>query len=340
MQSQRINPTLVLSKTGYWTIKWSERAGKRYHSFSHSTRSKDRAVAEAYKDAFLTVDAQVEAMIEEPTVASLCDTYAAFLEDNRAGETQKISLAHVRAGLGDKRVKELRKPVIRAYCKERGVADGTLRREIGALKAALNHAVEDDVIQATDIPSIKLPPASKARHVYLPEADEIAFHRAAMAHSNGCRRLTRLSRFVALALCTAARKESIETLMWKQVDLVAGVIDYRGAGVETNKRQAVVRISKRLLPILQRAWDERKTEFVLDHDGSIRSQWRTWIETTPWEHIHPHDLRRTWATLATMHGVPIAVVAGVLGDTVATTLKHYAVFVPGASQDAVDVRWA
>lgn len=340
MPNERINPRLELAKSGYYAIKWSERVGDRHHSYSHSTRSKDRAVAEAYKETFLTVDAEAAAMVEEPTVGVLCDAYRLHLEDKRAGETQLISLDHVRNGLGDRRVKELKPLVIRGYCKARGRADGTLRRELGALKAALNYAADNEEILRADIPKIKLPPASEARHVYLHEQEEIAFHAAAMADSNGKKRLTRVSRFVAIALCTAARKESIEHLQWKQVDLVGGTIDYRGDGVRTNKRQAVVRISKRLRPILERAWDERTGPFVLDHAGAMKQTFGHWLRKTPWTHIHPHDLRRTWATLAVMHGVPIAHVAGVLGDTVETTLRHYAVFVPGAGQDAVDVRWA
>jgi len=140
-----------------------------------------------------------------------------------------------------------------------------------------------------------------------------------------------------LALLSAARKETIVNLTWDRVDWDAGTIDFREPGEQlTNKRKTVVPISKRLRPILQRAWEERTGDYVLDTPASIRSSWETFIARTPFAHITPHDLRRTFATLAVQSGVPLVDVAAILGDSIQILMKHYAHHVPGAAQAAVD----
>ena len=70
--------------------------------------------------------------------------------------------------------------------------------------------------------------------------------------------------------------------------------------------------------------------------GAIRKAWETWLAKTPYKHIHPHDLRRTWASLAVQAGVPIYEVASVLNDDVATVEKHYGVLRPGHLKSAIN----
>lgn len=129
-------------------------------------------------------------------------------------------------------------------------------------------------------------------------------------------------------------------LTWDRVDFSAGVINFAVAGDQAhNKRRALVPISRRLRPILERAYAERKSKYVLDSAGAIKTTWNRWIATTPFQHVNPHDLRRSWATLAAQAGVPIVDIAQVLGDDPATVLKHYAKHVPGAALAAVNARF-
>jgi len=125
------------------------------------------------------------------------------------------------------------------------------------------------------------------------------------------------------------------------VDLVAGHINFNQQGDQAhNKRKALVPISKRLMPIIQRMYDERKSDYVLDAPTDIRKAYEKWVRATPWKHINTHDLRRTFATLAAQAGVPIVAIAEVLGDSVVVVMKHYAKYIPGASKAAVDARGA
>jgi integrase len=227
----------------------------------------------------------------------------------------------------------------------RKVQDSTIRRELVTLNAALNHARKQRRIDANLIPHIVLPPNAPARDFWLNETEEREFM-ALSAQTSG-ERLSRIHRFVALALDTAARRRSIEQLRWDQVDLLAGVIRYDKNGKRMkNKRRVAVPISDRLRPILERAYKERTEgcEWVLDTPHSVQHHFDRLVSAActkispKFADLTMHDLRRTWATLAARAGVNLFQVAGVLGDTVATVEKAYAHHCPDHLRSAVNFR--
>lgn len=233
---------------------------------------------------------------------------------------------------------EITPEIIQEYRTEhRGeVTDGTVRRELGALVAVLNWAQEKRLVAGAEVPIVTLPPASRARDVWLDEREESELYALALGHSLGRERLSRLTRFVALALDTAARKAAIEGLTWDRVDLGVGLIDFRDPGVKlTRKRRVPIPVATRLRPVLERAWHERTGDYVLDHAGNIRKTWETFLSGTRWPDLHIHDLRRTWATLAARRGVALWQIAGVLGDTVEAVGAHYAHHAPDHLRGAV-----
>lgn len=338
--SQILNPKLERSKkTGFWEIRWSERRQDRYVSRALSTRTPNRVEAETVFSGFLDAEAQATKAASSPILRDFLNDYSSVLKAKGDCLTQLICVSHLDRCLGDLRLAEITPERLLAYRRNRGVADGTLRRELETLNAAINLAVRHKKLKVDDKPIVDLPRKSQPRRVYLKDDEERHFYELAMSHSQGQARLTRLTRFVALALDTAARKDAIEGLSWDRVDLTAGTIDYREPGLQIhNKRRAVVPVSKRLRPLLEQMHREKTTEFVLDHAGEIRTTWENWIKHTPYSHITPHDLRRTWATLAAQAGVPIVNIAAILGDSVEITLRHYAQFAPGNAQAAVDAR--
>ena len=223
-----------------------------------------------------------------------------------------------------------------------GVSDSTIRRELGAVRAALNWGAKRYKTLKVGQVDTSIVKDGQARTFLLDEQEEAQFYQSAMAMSSPSGRLERITRFVALALDTAARKEAIETLTWDRVDLIAGTVDYRDPmKPPSRKRRTVVPISKRLRPVLERAHRERTGPWVLDHPGDIRSAYETFVGGLPGRlsEALPHDLRRTWATLAARAGVSLWDIAGVLGDSIETVTKHYAHHCPGHLKNAVDRRF-
>lgn len=337
------------SKSGNWEVRWSEfdQERGRWISRTVSTRTKNRADAVAFKAAWvegLKEEAVAAVKGAEPTLGSLIDDYVEHhLAANRKAPAQAQSLMSPKAILGHRLVGELDAGVLAAYRVSRNRSDGTLRRELGAIVAVLNWASEPGRprrIAKDTIPKIDLPPEGQARETFLDETEEAIFHAEAMGASIGLPRLSRVTRFVAIALDTAARKSAIETLTWDRVDFRSGLIDFRDpARHATKKRRATVPISARLRPLLDRAYRERIDDYVIDA-GAIRKHYALWVARSSFPHVTPHDLRRTWATLAARAGVPLWDVAQVLGDTMGVVLKHYAVHQPGHLKSAIDARWS
>ncbi len=337
------SPKLVCNASGVFEVRYSEKKGGNYRSRVLSCRTTCRDEAESFFQGWMTQVASAEQAVSTQKVRGLCDLYSSFLESGDKGGTQTICVEHIARELGDYFPADLKPHVINDYKRRRGVAQATLRRELGVLRAILSYAIRHNYLEKA--PTIDLPAATEPRKIYLRADQERDFHRIAMEYSNGLPRLSRISRFVAIGLCTGQRKQAIESLTWDRVDLIAGRMDFRMPGkAQSNKRQSVVPISKRLMPILQRAYHERTSNFVLDNDGSIKSAWRTLMATPEMKPyadmgMHIHAMRKTFCTLSIHAGVSPADVAACVGDSVEVILRHYLAEMPQAKAAAVNARF-
>lgn len=342
--------------TGYWEIRWtipSRVTGGAARTRTRSCRTKDfdlaRVVRREYLATLSTVSTKAGA---GHTISDLIDFYLRDHADvHGVSATQRDALRVVRRAFGPLDPGNITPGTISGYRSARAggkapwtrpVALGTIRRELGSLRAVLNWAArEGHLPKGFAQPHIALPPEGQGRAVTLDAAEEKKLHEhcAALARSGG----SRVALFVLIALNTAARAESIETLTWDRVDLRKRLIDFRDKGRRvTKKRRVAVPISDRLFRPLARAWIAQgrpKVGPVLGSFGSTRKGFATITRAVlPGVKITRHDLRRTWATLAAQNGVSMFDIAGVLGDTLPTVEKHYAHHSPGHLRSAVNAR--
>lgn len=219
-------------------------------------------------------------------------------------------------------------------------APSTIRGELSRLKACFHWCADPKrkIIGVADVPLFDLPPPSDARDRWL-RTPEIQTLMASAADRRVGDRLSRVERFLWLALHTAARLMAILELTWDRVDFELGVIHYNVPGrKKTKKRRASVPISTVLRPVLERAYAERETNYVCD--SLTLSIWRnvkTVAKRAGVEGVSPHVLRHTAATHMLRNGVPIWHVAGILADSVATVEKTYGHHVPDGLASAVEM---
>jgi integrase len=165
-------------------------------------------------------------------------------------------------------------------------------------------------------------------------------------------RLSRIERFIWLALFTTSRKQALLELTWDRVDFSTNTIHLNVPGRRlTKKRRADVSIATQLRPVLERAYAERVSDLVLDHGAddiwaglqyvAIRagfSDQKVLRGASPKATgISPHVFRHSGATHMARGNVSLWKVARTLGDSISTTEKVYAKWAPEHPSETVDV---
>lgn len=211
-----------------------------------------------------------------------------------------------------------------AYHKWRGRSNGTVRRELGVLRASINHAHAEGRLTRTVV--VHLPERPEAKQRWLTKAEAARLLLTALRSPKS--RLY-MPLFILIALHTGARKEAILSLRWPQVDLDAGLIDWNPVGRRRTKKQRPrVRIPRRLLPHLRRArLRGSDTGFVIHDSGKpVRDPKKAFAgacKRAGLEGVSPHVLRHTRATWGMQAGVNKWELAGFLGMTVETLENVY-----------------
>jgi integrase len=349
-------PTPILDKTdtGHFYAYWSE--GKRSRRKSMGTQDRDTA-EQRFAEWLLIGGHRNNPTTEQRAALTVSQLWQVY----RTKHVEKENVSPVSADkiwnnlgphFGHLTLGLLNQDCVDDYEKKRaagkiGLKSGssTVRREIGALVAALNYCARPRhnprIIEKADIPLIDLPAEGEPRDRWL-RMEEMQRLLDAAAKMRRGPRLSRIERFLWLALETAARKQAILDLTWDRVDFDTNTIDYNVPGRKlTKKRRVTVAISPALRPILLRAYEERVNEIVLDSDSDVwTSVQRAAInagfggerrgsgQKPTASGVSPHVLRHTAATHMARNGVPLFVISKVLGNTIAMVEKVYAKWCP------------
>jgi integrase len=299
-------PRLRRLKSGTYVLTRAERGTDgKYRTRTESLGTKDRAEAEAARREIMTrpiVSGQV-------TVGELIEDYLDHARDRSVGHGQFESLKPIAAHFGAHRPSQVTLIEQRVYRRARGVSEGTLRREFGALIAVFNWAVKYRGLDRAEVPAIDLPAPPRPRQAFLDEAREAQLWALAAADP-----LTPEKLFVCLALGTGARSGAIYALTWDRVDLTRGKIDFRVPGErETRKVKVATTLNDRLLAVLERARAAQLfARRVIAHD-SVRKSLRNFLVQHGFSRVTPHVFRHTFVTLNLRVGQTVWDVAGMVG---------------------------
>jgi integrase len=233
-------------------------------------------------------------------------------------------------------VADITEETCRRYHETRARSAGTVRRELGVLRAAINHAHKRG--RLTRVVPVNLPERPPARERWLTRSEVARLLRAAMTPQA---RLY-LPLFILVALYTGRRKQAVLALRWAQVDLVAGRIDFDVPGrSRTNKRRGKVPIPPRLLPHLRRA-RRRGSDvgYVLHVDGArigdIKKGFKAACDRAGLAGVSPHTLKHTCATWLMQAGTDLWTAAGFLSTSVEVLQNTYGHHHPDFMRDAAE----
>ena len=246
--------------------------------------------------------------------------------------------------LGSLPVSSVSGEVCRRYGKARGVSVGTVRKELGTLRAAINYCHSEGYVTAA--PLVKLPPRPPARDRWL-RRDEVArLLRAARNNPQG--RAGHLCRFILIAAYTGTRSDAILRLRfmshtnggWVDTD---NAIMYRRASTqaESKKRQPPIPIPRPLLAHMRR-WERNAksggwvVEIAGQRVGSVKKAWTTALRESGIDHCTRHDLRHTAITWAMQRGMDSWQAAGYFGCSMQMIENVYAHHHPDYLREAAE----
>lgn len=241
--------------------------------------------------------------------------------------------------MGKKQLKDLQPEHFNAYIsgrkrgafgKRKARSVGTMRRELQHLQTAINFCVKAKLVNPEHAPFIPLPEKPQPRDRWLDKKEIEMLKNAAAPESRG-------DIFLRIVLATGARKRVIETLEWNQVNFATGMISFEKPGAKrTNKKKPTVPMNGDLRLYLEKMHAKRVNNYVLGGTTPINKALDAMAKRAGVLGVTPHVLRHTWASHASMNGVPLGEIARVLGDSIVTVEKVYAKFQPGYLKNAVE----
>jgi len=312
-----------LDKRGVYYICWTEGGRSR----ERSTGTEDSEVAEIALAEFLHARQRTGGP-RDPSETLITDVLADYASEVGPTTNSPERIGYAVAPLTEfwtcRFASNITPETCRAYGRWRIRSDGTIRRELGVLRTALNHAHSEGRI-TRQIP-VKLPDAPPPKERWLTRNEAAALLREAL---NSPKARLHLPLFILIGLYTGKRKEAILSLRWAQVNLETERIDWNPPGRRRTKKQRPRNaIPKRLLPHLRRARQRGSdTGFVIHVNGhpikDVKTGFRSACRRAGLDDVSPHTLRHTCATWLMQRGVDKWQVCGFLGMTMETLEKNY-----------------
>lgn len=222
---------------------------------------------------------------------------------------------------GPYRSDQITRTLCRQYADVRskaGVKPGTVIKELGVIRAAVNWADKNNRA------SFEFPPSPPPREAWITRDEARRLLQCADdAHTY---------LFIHLAIATAGRAQAILDLTWDRVDFERRLISLESER-RHGKRRATVPMSDTVRWPLAIAHTIRTGEHVIEYGGrpvaSVRKGFARAASRAGLSHITPHIIRHSVASWMASDGVPMSVIAGYLGhDDPAITAKTYAKLSP------------
>jgi integrase len=311
-----------LDKRKCFYITWTENGRSR----ERSTGTEDRERAEAIFGEWLHLRRRRDGP-SDPAQTLVTDVLNDYLKERGPKVAAPGRIAYAVLALTDffegNTVADVTPQTCGRYVEKRGRSNGTVRRELGVLRSAINYAHRCGRI--TRPVAVELPERPEPRDRWLTRDEAARLIRAARTPQA---RLY-MPLFILIGLYTGRRKEAILSLRWPQVDLNTKLIDFEIAGRKrTNKKRGKVPIPARLLPHLRRA-RKRGADlgYVLhingERIGDIKKGFAGACERAKIEGVCPHTLKHTAITWSMQAGTDPWQAAGYFATSVETLLRVY-----------------
>ncbi len=238
----------------------------------------------------------------------------------RSLRSAKLSITHLGGFFGLDRALDIRTDRVRAYIshrQEEGASNGSINRELAALKRMFSLAVQAGKLSSRPyIPSLE---ENNARQGFLDHGSFLALRDALPDY---------LRDPVTFLYLSGWRVGEMRALEWRDVDLEGMMIRLRPE-ISKNKDGRLLPLSGELLEIVERAKEMRKTDclslFHLNGQpiGDFRKSWKKACEAAGLNGVILHDFRRTAIRNLVRAGVPNRVAMSLSGHKTRSIFDRY-----------------
>ena len=301
-------------------------------------------LTEKARKQFLDIDSYAPKESHEVTCD---DVLAAYIEGHVPTLLSPESVGwRVKALLpfwGAVKLSQINGQVSRRYWKYRdGKKEGTIKRELGVLQAAINYCYREGII--TSAPVLVMPKVDVTEKRWLTRTEMYWLLRGARSLRPDARQ--QATRFIIAGRYTGSRKGVLLNTRLDMRSLTSGYIDveqgifYRGAINQTksNKRKPTVRIPRQL-GVFLKIWKNNGSRWLVENNGGLRlkdvkksfESAARQAERIAAENgynldltgLTPHSLRHTAVTWAMANGGDVYSISGFFGLTVEMIERVY-----------------
>ena len=333
----------LYKRNGVYQVTYQSGGGKQVR---RSLKTSEKRIAEqkAAKLELTIHEAQLFGKEPARSFKELIVNYLEAKQSKRGFERLQYACAPLVDYFDDSDVTRLNETHVEQYISWRSgvVADGTLKREVGALSAAFNHAIKKQKWRIEN-PCLKaeIPKEPKGRVRYLARPEAKRLLQAA--------ELPYLADFIELALNTGCRKGELLKLKWENIDFSTRLIyldqtksgEWQTVPINEEARQVLVRrmrLREQICPNSRWVFFHMVPALnskVGDRVKNIRRSFKSACNRAGIENFRIHDLRHTFASWLVMEGVPLFEVSKLLRHASIQMTERYAHLAPDHLHDAV-----
>ena len=272
--------------------------------------------------------------VEKPEVTfnEAADSFLGYSEARRKSHKNDIQMVErLKAYFGNRPLRSLTPDIVEGFLTHRkkvgnqalnqgrngkALSNATLNRDLGTLKAIVNRAVLNDLIEKNPIQRVRPFREESRDRTLTPEEYE-----GLLAHC-----APRLSAIIQLAYWTGMRKGEILGLRWEQVDFQNKVINLEAADTKTQEKREVP-LTEGLLDLLKRTPKTLGSPYVFTHKGkriqSVKTAFLRACRMVGIGNFKFHDLRHCAVTNLRKAGVSDSVIMSISGHKTYAMFKRY-----------------
>jgi integrase len=255
-----------------------------------------------------------------------------YLTDYRINNKRTVDKAercarYLLKEFGGMRATDITTPKIKQYIQKRmdeGVANGSINRELSALKRAFSLAARCTPPKVAQIPYIPMLKENNVRKRFFEHGDFLALRDALPDYLKG---------FATFGYRTGCRVSEISNLTWSQVNRDQGIITLN-PGETKNERGRMIYLDEELKVIIEKQWKARKKGsklipyVFLNPTGDHRIKrfdkaWKTACKKSGIGRRLFHDLRRTAVRNMVRAGIPERVAMMISGHKTRSVFERY-----------------